>query len=274
MATHCMGYVAGADLSFSNSLRTQQSARICVFVAVASPFSGGSTMCGPARRCLVGRSTLAVGRVVARALRGHVSGQSAEASFPAGGSATGTAGASRGAEGGCKGRPCRGEAEAIGRCCRRWWSGHRGAFEGRVGQGPGERNEEAAGRRRLLRDVVWAVSADCAQICSDGVGADTRSLRQGRRHLPATPPPTPRRARPSPRRVTFPDRRPCRTCARGQVDVDQCKDLQSQYGVSAMPTFKMLKNGKEVDSMQGADDAALRAGSVWVSGTAKESADS
>ena len=31
-----------------------------------------------------------------------------------------------------------------------------------------------------------------------------------------------------------------------QVDVDECKDLQSQYGVSAMPTFKMLKKGKEV----------------------------
>jgi len=44
-----------------------------------------------------------------------------------------------------------------------------------------------------------------------------------------------------------------------KVDVDQCKDLQSQFGVSAMPTFKMLRNGKEVDSMQGADDAALRA---------------
>ena len=42
------------------------------------------------------------------------------------------------------------------------------------------------------------------------------------------------------------------------MDVDECKDLQSQYGVTAMPTFKMLKNSKVVDSMQGADDAALR----------------
>ena len=31
-----------------------------------------------------------------------------------------------------------------------------------------------------------------------------------------------------------------------------------QYKVSAMPTFKMLKGGKEVDSMQGADDGALK----------------
>ena len=35
-------------------------------------------------------------------------------------------------------------------------------------------------------------------------------------------------------------------CVWSQVDVDECKDLQSQYGVSAMPTFKMLKKGKEV----------------------------
>jgi len=43
-----------------------------------------------------------------------------------------------------------------------------------------------------------------------------------------------------------------------KVDVDECKDLQSQYGVTAMPTFKMLKKGKEVGNMQGADESALR----------------
>ena len=37
-------------------------------------------------------------------------------------------------------------------------------------------------------------------------------------------------------------------CVWSQVDVDECKDLQSQYGVTAMPTFKMLKKGKEVDT--------------------------
>ena len=47
-------------------------------------------------------------------------------------------------------------------------------------------------------------------------------------------------------------------CVWSQVDVDECKDLQSQYGVTAMPTFKMLKGGKEVGSMQGADEGALR----------------
>lgn len=43
-----------------------------------------------------------------------------------------------------------------------------------------------------------------------------------------------------------------------KIDVDQAKDLQSEYQVSSMPTFKFLKGGKEVDSMQGADEAGLR----------------
>jgi len=43
-----------------------------------------------------------------------------------------------------------------------------------------------------------------------------------------------------------------------KVDVDQAKDLSQQYQVSAMPTFKMLRGGKEVGTMQGADDGALR----------------
>ena len=45
-----------ADLSFFNSVRTQQSAQICVFVAVASPFSGAGTVC--ARHLLLGRRHL------------------------------------------------------------------------------------------------------------------------------------------------------------------------------------------------------------------------
>lgn len=43
-----------------------------------------------------------------------------------------------------------------------------------------------------------------------------------------------------------------------KVDVDECKDLSQAYGVQSMPTFKMLRAGKEVDEMKGADDAALR----------------
>ena len=40
-----------------------------------------------------------------------------------------------------------------------------------------------------------------------------------------------------------------------KVDVDQCKDLSQQYGVSSMPTFKMFRGGKVVDEMQGADES-------------------
>ena len=43
-----------------------------------------------------------------------------------------------------------------------------------------------------------------------------------------------------------------------KVDVDECKDLSQQYGVQSMPTFKMLRGGKEVGEMKGADEGALR----------------
>jgi len=43
-----------------------------------------------------------------------------------------------------------------------------------------------------------------------------------------------------------------------KVDVDQAKDVSQQYKVSSMPTFKMLKQGKEVGSLSGADEGALR----------------
>ena len=33
---------------------------------------------------------------------------------------------------------------------------------------------------------------------------------------------------------------------------------RAQYGVTAMPTFKFIRGGKEVDTMQGADENALR----------------
>jgi len=43
-----------------------------------------------------------------------------------------------------------------------------------------------------------------------------------------------------------------------KVDVDQCKDLSQQYGVQSMPTFKLIRGGKVVDEMKGADDGALK----------------
>jgi thioredoxin len=38
-----------------------------------------------------------------------------------------------------------------------------------------------------------------------------------------------------------------------KIDIDECPELRAMYGVSAMPTFKLLKGGKEVGSMQGPD---------------------
>merc|ERR1711924_267540 len=40
-----------------------------------------------------------------------------------------------------------------------------------------------------------------------------------------------------------------------KIDVDECKDIQSEYGVTSMPTFKFLRGGSEVASMAGADEA-------------------
>jgi len=44
-----------------------------------------------------------------------------------------------------------------------------------------------------------------------------------------------------------------------KVDVDQCQEVAMKYQVSAMPTFVYLKNGKEVDRLQGADKSGLEA---------------
>ena len=43
-----------------------------------------------------------------------------------------------------------------------------------------------------------------------------------------------------------------------KVDVDICKELSQSYGVSSMPTFKMIRGGKVVDEMNGADENALK----------------
>ncbi len=43
-----------------------------------------------------------------------------------------------------------------------------------------------------------------------------------------------------------------------KVDVDQCKDISQAYGVKSMPTFKLLKGGKEVATLSGADEGSLR----------------
>jgi len=42
-----------------------------------------------------------------------------------------------------------------------------------------------------------------------------------------------------------------------KVDVDECQDIASSQGVSAMPTFIFLRNKTKVDRLQGADQTAL-----------------
>jgi len=41
------------------------------------------------------------------------------------------------------------------------------------------------------------------------------------------------------------------------VDVDEVADVAQKYGIEAMPTFKIFKNGTEVEMMRGANEAGL-----------------
>ncbi|KAI4352101.1 hypothetical protein L6164_006386 [Bauhinia variegata] len=42
-----------------------------------------------------------------------------------------------------------------------------------------------------------------------------------------------------------------------KVDIDEGRDVAARYNISSVPTFFFLKNGKEVDSMAGADKSSL-----------------
>lgn len=42
-----------------------------------------------------------------------------------------------------------------------------------------------------------------------------------------------------------------------KVDVDEGSEISTKYGITAMPTFKVFKNGEAVDEMKGADKKAL-----------------
>ena len=44
-----------------------------------------------------------------------------------------------------------------------------------------------------------------------------------------------------------------------KVDVDEAADVASACEISAMPTFKVYKDGQVCDSLMGANEAALRA---------------
>ena len=42
------------------------------------------------------------------------------------------------------------------------------------------------------------------------------------------------------------------------VDVDKAQDVAETYSVNAMPTLVLVKNGKEVDRVTGADEDKIR----------------
>ena len=44
-----------------------------------------------------------------------------------------------------------------------------------------------------------------------------------------------------------------------KVDVDQCRAVSSKEGIQAMPTFKLYKDGKSCDSVQGFSESGIRA---------------
>jgi thioredoxin 1 len=43
-----------------------------------------------------------------------------------------------------------------------------------------------------------------------------------------------------------------------KVNVDEQREIAAQYGIQAMPTFLVFKNGKQIDEVKGADVRALK----------------
>lgn len=44
----------------------------------------------------------------------------------------------------------------------------------------------------------------------------------------------------------------------GKINVEEHTDAANQYGIKTLPTFKLFKNGQEVDTVVGANDSNLR----------------
>ena len=42
-----------------------------------------------------------------------------------------------------------------------------------------------------------------------------------------------------------------------KVDIDEARDVAAGWNISSVPTFFFVKNGKEVDSVVGADKSTL-----------------
>ena len=44
-----------------------------------------------------------------------------------------------------------------------------------------------------------------------------------------------------------------------KVDVDKASEIGEEEGISAMPTFKLFKNGQKIDEIVGASEAKVKA---------------
>ncbi|KAF9700413.1 hypothetical protein EKO04_001926 [Ascochyta lentis] len=44
-----------------------------------------------------------------------------------------------------------------------------------------------------------------------------------------------------------------------KVNVDEAREIAAQYGIQAMPTFLLFKNGKQIEEIKGADPRKLKA---------------
>jgi len=42
-----------------------------------------------------------------------------------------------------------------------------------------------------------------------------------------------------------------------KIDVDKCEELSANFGIEAMPTFIVVKNGTPIANMRGANQAGL-----------------
>ncbi|KAJ4984875.1 thioredoxin [Stagonosporopsis vannaccii] len=43
-----------------------------------------------------------------------------------------------------------------------------------------------------------------------------------------------------------------------KVNVDEAREIAAQYGIQAMPTFLLFKNGKQIEQIRGADPRKLK----------------